>query len=291
MELEVSMQASFQGPPAAQQGGQCRFLSSSAFCSQLLTPNPVQPHEHKVAAPVPDFTSKHHPAQRRGNVAGTLTGRHLTGPLGYMFTLRQVQAAGITQCVQVSHGLTWKRGYGPLGSRAQAVGTGLGEGGWMLGGHPGTLQERCWWAIAYTIAPDGKRACCGAAGFISEKPDNQSALGAGGGPCRPVSLSPPRGQLLLELRSQRPGMVCVEGRWGRRKGWGCSSTNQTPSGSGLASPCAAFCPHSLLAEGSPLTLQTQRLRSGTGGLRSRRQYTALTTQTWVCQTLQPGGYR
>lgn len=79
-------------------------------------------------------------------------------------------------------------------------------------------------------------------------------------------------------------------RWGRRKrAGGCSSTNQTPSGSGLASPCAAFCPHSLLAEGSPLTLQTQRLRSGTGGLRSRRQYTALTTQTWVCQTLQPGG--
>lgn len=78
-------------------------------------------------------------------------------------------------------------------------------------------------------------------------------------------------------------------RWGRRKrAGGRSSTNQTPSGSGLASPCAAFCPRSPLAEGSPLTLQTQRLRSGTGDLRPRRQYTALTAQTWVCQTLQPG---
>ena len=69
-------------------------------------------------------------------------------------------------------------GTGSSAPRTQAVGTGRGEGGWMLGGHLGTLRKVRVELCLHHHTRRGERACCARhLGFISEKPDNQKRLG------------------------------------------------------------------------------------------------------------------
>lgn len=125
--------------------------------------------------------------------------------------------------------------------------------------------------------------------------------GQEGGPCRPVSLSSPGGWLLPELRPQRPqrpGLACVEEVGAQEEGWGGghSSTNQMPSWLRLGLPAHCVLSPQPAGRGGGggvgCASATHSVDDGTQAwkgcfLRSCHQYRALSTQTSVCQTLQP----
>lgn len=120
-------------------------------------------------------------------------GGTLTGPLGYMFTLRHVQRGRKARCVQVSHGLTRKmrvRAARLQGHRLWALGVGRVDGCWV-----GTLERsgRCGWSCVYTITPD-EGSVPAAQGIWVLFPRNlttRSALGAGGRPVQPAGAEIP----------------------------------------------------------------------------------------------------
>ena len=65
-----------------------------------------------------------------------------------------------------------------LAPRTWAVGTGGGEGGWMLGGQLGTLRKVRVELCLHHHTRQGERAFCARdLGFTSEKPENQKCLG------------------------------------------------------------------------------------------------------------------
>lgn len=159
-------------------------------------------------------------------------------------------------------------------------------GGWG-GCWVGTLERsgRCWWSRAYTIAPDEGRHL----GFISEKPDNQkaSALGAGG---RPVQASVPEPAWPLpagaEIPETRHG---VWRRWGRRKrAGGVPLLTRRPAALAWPPVCCVLSPQ---PAGRGLTsLQTPEAQVWNGWSEiTPPVHGTPRTQTWVCQTLQPGG--